>query len=191
MIELLISRRTSVEIEVLRSETVYQGPVFDIRQDFLRLPDGASARIDVVDHRDSVTILPIDETGLIWFIRQYRRPIDCDLLELPAGVKEPGEDPLSSAQRELREEIGMAARSMQEIGSFYLAPGYSSEFMHVFLARDLYPSPLPGDVDEIIQIEKKSASEAIRLAESGELQDSKSIIALFWAIPFISQPGSK
>ncbi len=178
-----------MKVELLRSETVYQGPVFSIRQDFLRLPGGEQARIDVVDHRDSVAILPIDEEGQVWFIRQYRRPIDCYLLELPAGVREPGEDPLANAQRELREEIGMAARTMHELGSFYLAPGYSSEFMHVFLARDLYPSPLPGDIDEIIQIEKKTASEAIRLAESGELQDSKSLIALFWAKSYLSQQG--
>jgi len=178
-----------MKMELLHSEIVYQGPVFNVRQDFLRLPDREQYRIDVVDHRDSVTILPIDQQGQVWFIRQYRRPIDRYLLELPAGVKEPGEDPLSNAQRELREEIGMAAGSMQDIGAFYLAPGYSSEFMHIFLARDLYPAPLPGDADEIIQIEKKSTREALKLAESGELCDSKSLIALFWAKPYLSEQG--
>ena len=174
-----------MEIELLRSETVYRGRVFEVRQDFIRLPNGKTAQLDIVDHRDSVTILPLDNEGQIWFIRQYRRPIDDFLLELPAGVAEPGEDPLTNAQRELREEIGMASGLIQLLGSFFLAPGYSNEFMHVFLAQDLFPSPLPGDEDEIIEIEKISASEAYRLAEIGKLNDSKSIIALFWARPHL------
>jgi ADP-ribose diphosphatase len=178
-----------MDIEVLRTETVYQGLVFNIRKDFLRLPDGKLAQIDVVDHRGSVTILPVDGDGLVWFIRQYRQPIEKFLLELPAGVSRVGEDPKISAQRELREEIGMAANQMQELGSFFLAPGYSTEFMHVFLARDLYVSPLPRDADEIIEIEKTSASEAVKLAESGSLQDSKSLIALLWARPLFTRLG--
>jgi ADP-ribose pyrophosphatase len=178
-----------MEIEVLRTETVYQGPVFNIRKDFLRLPDGKLAQIDVVDHRGSVTILPVDGDGLVWFIRQFRQPIENFLLELPAGVSKSGEDPRISAQRELREEIGMAANQMEELGSFFLAPGYSTEFMHVFLATDLYVSPLPGDADEIIEINKVSASEAVKLAETGELQDSKSLIALLWARSHLAQLG--
>jgi ADP-ribose pyrophosphatase len=178
-----------MNIELIKSQVVYQGPVFSVRQDLLRLPDGNQALIDVVDHRESVTILPVDEHGLIWFIRQYRQPIGGWLLELPAGVAEPGEDPMASAMRELREEIGMAARQLDELGSFYLAPGYSSEFMRVFLASGLYASPLPGDVDEILKIEKISASEAFRLAENGGLPDSKSIITLYWARPQLQKSG--
>lgn len=178
-------------LEVLRTETVYQGPVFNVRQDFLRLPNGNSARMDIVEHRNSVTILPLDQTGMIWFIRQYRRPIDRFLLELPAGVAEEGEDPLVNAQRELREEIGMAAGSLEELGSFFLAPGYSSEFMHIFLARELYPSPLPADADEMIEIEKIPAREALAMAGNGKIQDSKSLIALFWARPVLLELESE
>lgn len=178
-----------MNIEVIKSQVVYQGPVFNVRQDFLRLPDGNQARIDVVDHRESVTILPVDEQGQIWFIRQYRQPIGGWLLELPAGVAEPGEESQVSAMRELREEIGMAAHQIMELGSFYLAPGYSSEFMRVFLARDLYASPLPGDIDEILKVEKISASEAYRLAENGGLPDSKSLITLYWAKPELQKSG--
>lgn len=178
-----------MNIELLRSETVYRGRVFEVRQDFIRLPNGKTAQLDIVDHRDSVTILPLDDQGNIWFIRQYRRPIDTYLLELPAGVAEPGEDPIANAQRELREETGMGAGSIQLLGSFFLAPGYSNEYMHVFLAQDLSPSPLPGDEDEIIEIEKISASDAYQLAETGKLDDSKSIIALFWARPHLLNLG--
>jgi ADP-ribose pyrophosphatase len=177
------------DIEVLHSETVYSGRAFKIRQDSLRLPNGNLVQIDVVDHRGSVTILPLDDQGQVWFIRQYRHPIEDYLLELPAGVAEAGEDPQTNAQRELREEIGMAAGRMQLLGSFFLAPGYSSELMHVFLASDLSPAPLPGDEDEILEIEKIPARQALKLAETGELHDSKSLIALYWARPHFERLG--
>jgi ADP-ribose pyrophosphatase len=174
---------------VVQSEIVYHGHVFDVRQDHLRLPNGNLAQIDVVDHRGAVTMLPVDSQGQIWFIRQYRHAIQKVLLELPAGASEIGEAPLTSAQRELREEIGMAAGSLQEIGSFYLAPGYSSEFMHIFLASDLQPAPLPADEDEYLKIEKISARQAIRLAETGELEDAKSLVALFLSRPHLTRLG--
>ena len=107
-----------MKIEHLHSEIVYRGPVFEVRKDLLRLPDGKQVTIDVIDHRDSVTILPIDEQGNILFIRQYRQPIKDYLLELPAGVSEAGEDPLQCADRELREETGMAARKLHKTGDF-------------------------------------------------------------------------
>lgn len=167
--------------DLVRSSTVFQGRVFDIRQDFLRLTDGRVIQMDTVVHNPAVTILPIDSMGNIWFIRQYRHSIGQELLELPAGVIEAGEDPLAGAQRELREEIGMAAGKLEKIGGFFLAPGYSTEWMHVFLGTDLTPAPLPGDETEILQVEKIPLREAIRRAEAGDLQDSKSLIALFWA----------
>jgi ADP-ribose pyrophosphatase len=178
-----------MEFAVVRSEVVYHGPIFDIRQDHLRLPNGNLAQIDVVDHRGAVTMIPVDSQGQIWFIRQYRHAIRKVLLELPAGAAEIGEAPLTSAQRELREETGMAAGNLQEIGSFYLAPGYSSEFMHIFLASDLQSAPLPADEDEYLQIEKVPARQAIHLAETRELEDSKSLIALFWSRPHLQRLG--
>jgi ADP-ribose pyrophosphatase len=178
-----------MDIKVERSEIVYSGPVFKIRQDVIYLPNGKQARIDVVDHRNSVTILPLDTQGQVWFIRQYRQPIGRFLLELPAGVSEEYEDSLASAQRELREEIGMAAGRLEPLGSFFLAPGYSNEYMTIYLAQNLSPAPLPGDEDEIIEIEKISAREAIHLAENGKLEDSKSLISLFWARPYFEKIG--
>jgi len=178
-----------MEITVLSSEVVYHGRVFDVRQDHLRLPNGNLAQIDMVEHRGAVTMIPVDSQGQIWFIRQYRHAIGKELLELPAGAAEAGESPLISAQRELREETGMAAGDLQEIGSFYLAPGYSNEFMHIFLAGDLHAAPLPPDKDELLEIEKISAREAIHLAESGKLEDSKSLVALFWSKPHLQRLG--
>jgi len=176
-------------IRTVESVVSFQGRVFDVRQDRIELPDGRQVQMDIVVHHAAVTILPIDAEGQVWFIRQYRHAIGEDLLELPAGVSEPGEDPLASAQRELREEIGLAAGRLEKLGGFHLAPGYSTEYMHLFLGSDLIPAPLPGDETEVIQVEKISARQAMHLAESGKLQDSKSLIAMFWARPHLQRLG--
>lgn len=178
-----------MNFETEHTQTVFRGKVFNVRQERVRYPDGRLVQMDIVDHNDAVTILPVDDEGQIWFIRQYRHAAGKELLELPAGVAEADEEVEVGAQRELREEIGMAAESMEKIGSFYLAPGYSTEYMHVFLATGLYPAPLPGDDSEFLSVEKISARQALHLADSKLLEDSKSLIALFWARPWLSHLG--
>ena len=172
--------------ETVTSEVVYQGRVFDVRRDQVRMPSGRLAYLDVVAHRGAVTIIPVDEQGQIWFIRQYRHPALSTLLELPAGVKEPGEAPETSALREIREEIGMAARQIQKVGEFFLAPGYSTEYMHVYLARDLVPDRLEGDEDEYLSVERVPCEHAYQLAESGAIQDAKSLAALLLVRPILA-----
>ena len=174
-----------MNVEVIESKQIYRGRVFSLRQDKLRLPNGRQVELDIIDHPGAVTMVPVDEDGQIWFIRQYRHSCGGFLLELPAGASEIGEDPEISAQREIREEIGMAARNLQKIGGFYLAAGYSTEYMHIYLASDLYPAPLQKDEDELLTVEKISAREAMKMAESGQIEDSKTMVALFWARPYL------
>ena len=175
------------KFEVLNSQKMYRGRAFDVRQDEVRLPNGLAHRLDIVEHRPAVTIVPVDELGMIWFVRQYRHAAGRELLELPAGVAETGEPPEVSAQRELREEIGMAAGEMKPLGGYFLAPGYSTEYMYVFLAQKLTPDPLPGDEDELLSIEKISISQAFGLPENGDVQDAKSIAAMFLASKYLQR----
>ena len=167
------------------SNIIYQGRVFDVRQDQVRMPDGKLVRFDVVAHHGAVTILPVDDEGLVWFVRQYRHPAKTTLLELPAGVMEEGEAPEVSARREVREEIGMAAGELRSIGTFYLAPGYSTEFMYVFLATHLTAAPLKGDEDEFISIEKIPVQQVVQMVVAGRVQDAKTLAALFLAQPYL------
>jgi len=167
--------------QVIESEVVFKGRVFDVQTDHIRLPNGARARVDLVVHKDAVTLLPVDEAGNIWFIRQYRHPIGKVLLELPAGVLEEAELPEDGAGRELREETGMAAGKLRRIGKVYLAPGYSTEALYIFLAEQLYYSPLEPDADEMIEVEKIPLVTAYQMAESGEIEDAKTLGALFFA----------
>ena len=173
--------------ETVGSKTIFQGRVFDIRQEQVRMPDGRVINVDVVAHHGAVTLLPVDEEGQIWFIRQYRHPAGKELLELPAGVMESGEPEAESAGRELREETGMAAASLEKLGEFYLAPGYSTEYMHVFLATDLKPDPLEQDEDELLTLEKVPVREALAMAERGEIQDAKTLAALLLARPHLEK----
>jgi ADP-ribose pyrophosphatase len=108
-----------------------------------------------------------------------------DLLELPAGTLEKDEDPAACAAREIREETGFAADKIEKIGDFYLAPGYSSEFMHVYLAQELRHDPLEADADEFLSLETIPFTEAIQMAERGEMPDAKSLAALLLAKPHL------
>ncbi len=170
-------------IEIISSEEKYSGRVFALRVDRVRLENGKEAALEIIEHRGSVVMVPVDQDGGIWLVRQYRHAVGREILELPAGTLEPGEDPAACAGRELREEIGMAAGRIVRIGGFFLAPGYATEFMHVFLARDLRPDRLPGDEDEILRPEKFSLAELRQMLEEGNLEDAKTVAALAIAIP--------
>jgi len=156
-----------------------------LRVDHLRTPDGRTVKYDIVEHHGSVILIPVDESGKIYFVRQYRHAAGQELLELPAGTIEPGEAPEVCAAREVREETGMEAANIQEIGGFYLAPGYSTEFMHVFLATGLSHNPLEADADEFLSVETFSFDEALKLAATGGLPDAKSLAALLMVKPYL------
>ncbi|MFN7036539.1 MAG: NUDIX hydrolase [Bellilinea sp.] len=166
---------------ILQRETIYQGRAFGVEKVHLRLPDGAVRPYDLVQHSGSVTIVPLDARGNILFVKQYRIGVGEELLELPAGVLNDGEDPRECAAREIREETGMAAGELTLLGDFYLAPGYSSEHMFIFLASGLYPSPLEQDADEFLELVTLPAARALEMAHNGELRDAKSLAALMLA----------
>jgi ADP-ribose pyrophosphatase len=171
--------------ELLNSEVLYPGRAFTIRRDQIRLPNGQTTKLDIVEHIGSVVIIPVDAGGNILFVRQYRHATGLSLLELPAGTLEENEQPDVCARREIREETGMAARKMVEIGSFYLAPGYSTEYMHVYLATELYPAPLEADADEFLQLEAIPVDQVLEMSRQGKLPDAKSLAALYLALPHL------
>lgn len=171
-----------MKFELIDSETVFNGRAFSIRRDNLRTPDGRTTKFDIVAHHGSVVLVPIDQDNNLLLVRQYRHAAADDLLELPAGTLDgPDEAPLHCAAREIREETGMAADKLIELGKFFLAPGYSTELMTVFLATELHFDPLDPDADEFLEVEKIPLAEAISLAESGKMPDAKTLAALLLA----------
>ena len=173
--------------ELIKSETILQGRAFKIRRDYLKTPDGRETRLEIIEHGGSVVLIPIDDDGNLLFVRQYRHAVGEDLLELPAGTRD-GDEPFEEcAAREIREETGLQAGKLQKVGEFYLAPGYSSEFMVVFLATGLKDNPLDADDDEFLEVEKIHIKKAIQMAEQGDILDAKSLAALLLAKPYFSE----
>jgi len=167
--------------ELIKSEVLMQGRAFKIRRDTLKTPDNRETKFEIIEHGGSVILIPINEHGEVLLVRQYRHAAGRDLLELPAGTRD-GDEPFEEcAAREIREETGMEARRLEKVGEFYLAPGYSSEFMVVYLATELKPNPLEADDDEFLEVVKMPVKEAMRQAEQGHVPDAKSLAALLLA----------
>jgi len=171
--------------DILGSDHVYTGHAFAVSRVLVRLPDGNKKYYDLVDHARAIALVPVDEQGNIYFVRQFRIGSNSELLELPAGLVEAGEDPDACAAREIREEIGMAASRLLKLGAIFLTPGYSTENLAIYLATGLYPAPLQADADEFLQVEAIPTSQALKLAESGAIQDGKTLAALFLARPHL------
>ena len=164
--------------KTLKSTTLVQGRVFDLRRDEVRFPSGNTHTLDIVDHGGAVCIAALDPDGKLLLVRQYRHATAGMLLEFPAGTLEEGEEPEACAQRELREEAGYGARQMEKLGEFFLSPGYSTQVMHLYFAQDLFAEQLEGDEDEELEIERLALPEARTAVADGEIRDAKTIIAV-------------
>lgn len=167
-----------MEHKITNRTKQFEGHAFNVEILEVNLPDGRQRQYDLVDHNNSVTIIPVDNDGNIFFVKQFRMGSESQLLELPAGVLDDHESPQKCAAREIREETGMAAGKMTRLGAIYLAPGYSNELNFVFLAQDLTEDPLQEDEDEFISIHAYSPGDVKRLIRSGEIKDSKTLAAL-------------
>lgn len=172
--------------ELIKSEILLKGRAFAIRRDWLKTPDGREVKYDIIEHTGSAVIIPLDADGNLLFVRQYRHAAGADLLELPAGTLDEGEAPDVCAAREIREETGFAAGKLERIGEFYLAPGYSTEFMVVYFATDLRYDPLQADADEFLSVERIPVKKALEMCERGEIPDAKSLAALLLARSHLS-----
>jgi ADP-ribose pyrophosphatase len=163
------------------SKVVFEGRILTLRVDTVRLPNGRETTREIAEHSDSVCIVPIDDDGNVVLVRQFRKPVDMDLLEVPAGGIEEGEVSDEAVQRELQEEIGYTAGNLRHLSSFWLAPGWCTEYMHAYLATDLTPSSLVADDDEFITVVRVPLAESLRLVQEGQIRDAKSISALLMA----------
>lgn len=162
--------------EVVASQRVHQGWV-DLHIDRLRYPGGQETTSEVIDHRGGVTIVAFDSEGRLLMVRQYRHPTGRVLLELPAGTIDPGEDPQVCAVRELQEETGYLPRRIERLGGFFSAPGYCSEYLHVFLGGDLVESSLEGD-EVAIHAVPLPLDDVLAMIAVGEIEDAKTAGAL-------------
>ena len=163
---------------ILDSKINFQGKLIRIRTDSVASPSGRTHQLEVVEHGGAVAIVPIDSQNNVWLVRQYRHPAGEYILEIPAGTLNPDEDPADCAQRESQEEIGMAPGELIPLGAGFMAPGYSTEFIHFFLARQLTTAALEPDADEELAIEIVALEDLWAEVGRGAIRDIKTIAGI-------------
>ncbi|MGQ9462903.1 MAG: NUDIX hydrolase [Candidatus Fervidibacter sp.] len=164
--------------ELLRSEKVFDGRLIALRRDTVRLLNGRESTREVVVHPGAVAIVPMLDDRKVVLVSQYRHAVGKTLMEIPAGTLHPDEKPEDCALRELREETGYIAGRLEKLLSLHLAPGYSTELIHLFLAEDLRPAKSETDEDEFIEPVIVPLDEAVVKILKGEIQDAKTVAAL-------------
>ena len=168
-----------VEEKTLSSQPIYEGRAVNLRVDTVRMPSGRETTREIVEHSDCVAIIAIDADDNVLLVRQFRKAGEKELLEIPAGGIEPGEEPIECVRRELREETGYLPGKVERLGGFYSAPGYCTEYLHLYLATELTPSPLQAEDTEEITLVRVPINQVSSLITSDSICDAKSIAGLF------------
>ena len=171
---------------VVGTRSVHKGHYLDVRVDDILTPDGRRSTRDIVGHPGAVAIVALDPDDRVLMVRQFRLAAGRTLLEIPAGTLDRAadgtlEDPDLAARRELEEETGFRAGSWEHLGAFWTAPGFATELMHLYLARDLTPvdaDRLGPDEDENLELEHLPWRDAVTMAERGDIADAKSLVGL-------------
>ena len=165
------------EVTVLKN-TIYQGKILNLRVDVAGLPNGKEAPREFVEHNGGVTVAALTDDAKLIFVRQFRYAYMEEVLELPAGKLEKGEDPLEAGKRELREEAGVTAEQYINLGEFYPSPGYTNEVIYLYGARNLTQVEQELDEDEFLNVEYISLDKAVDMVLSNEIKDGKTQAAV-------------
>jgi len=164
--------------KTLSSQLVYDGQAVKLRVDTIKLPNGRETKREIVEHRDCVAIVAIDGNNNVLLVNQFRKSVEKELLEIPAGGIDTGEDPLTTVRREMQEETGYLPQKVERLGGFYSTPGYGTEYLHLYLATELAPSQLYAEDTESIKLVRVPVSQIPALITSGRICDAKSIAGL-------------
>ncbi|MDR6224586.1 NUDIX hydrolase [Desmospora profundinema] len=168
-----------LEEKTIRSTPIFDGDIIQVQVDEVELPNGKRATRELVKHTGAVSILAVTEAGKIVLVRQFRKPLEKTILEIPAGKLEPGEDPAHCAARELKEETGYTADRLEKVAGFYTSPGFADEYLHIFEARGLKQGEATPDTDEFVETVECTLNEAFERMARGEIDDAKTVVALY------------
>lgn len=168
------------EIEILGSDSIYKGKIFDV--DIYKIRHGElEYKREIIKHNGSVVIVPVFDDGTVGMVRQYRYAAGKFLLEIPAGTIDKGEDIEEAARRELEEEVGVTASRFEKLTEFYVSPGFLTEKMYVYLASGLTATAQNLDEDEILAVERHTFPDLFEMIRNGEIQDAKTMCGLMLA----------
>ncbi|NLJ72748.1 MAG: NUDIX hydrolase [Syntrophomonadaceae bacterium] len=160
------------------SKVIFSGKIINVQVDTVRLPNGRESTREIVKHAEAVAVVALDNDNNIYLVKQYRKPVEETLLEIPAGILEPNEELITCAYRELEEETGLKASKMEKLLSFYSAPGFTDEKITIYLATELTKGEINFDEDELLETLKMPLIDAFNLINSGLIIDAKSIIGI-------------
>jgi ADP-ribose pyrophosphatase len=166
------------EEKVVSSKVVYEGRAFTVRVDTIKTNDDRETTRDIVEHSECVAIVAVDPDGKILLVQQYRLPAGKQLLEIPAGGIDGDEAPIDAVRREMQEETGYLPKKIESLGGFYSAPGFCTEYLHLYLATELVPSRLVAEDTESIILVRITPEDIPELVQSGKICDAKSIAGL-------------
>src|SRR5690625_1712276 len=163
------------EEKTLKTKKIFNGKIISLQVDDVELPDGSTSKREIVKHPGAVAVIPITEEGKIIFVKQYRKPLERSLLEIPAGRLEEGEEPVTTAKRELEEETGYTAEDFSFVASFYTSPGFADEIIHIYETNTLKKLEIPveKDEDEFLSIVELTLEEAVKAVENKQIHDAK------------------
>ena len=176
---------------IIHTARIYDGHLVKLDLHKVEFPDGKHSKREIVKHPGAVAIVALDDKGNVLLVRQFRLAANDFILEIPAGTLDPGEPPENCARRELREEVGYEPKKLESIGGIFTAPGYTTEFIHLFLATDLVESPLARDTDEFLEVVHMPLKDALKLIDDGKIIDSKTLAGLLRALRYLETRGQQ
>ena len=160
------------------TKTIYKGRILTLNLETARLPNGTSVELEIIRHPGAAAVVPIKDDGTVVLIRQYRHAVGGFIYEIPAGKLHPNEEPLICAARELEEEIGYRAASLELLTSIFTAPGFADEVIHIYKGTGLVPGNQQLDQDEVLKIVELPLHEALMMVQDGTIRDAKTIVGL-------------
>lgn len=172
------------EEKTISTKEIYHGKLLDLRVEKVLLHNGNMSDREIIKHSGACAVVAVNE-GKLLFVKQFRKPIEMELLELPAGKLDPGEDPEHCAARELQEETGFIANNLIKLGHIYTTPGFSNEVIHIYFTDRLTPGKLNRDEDEFMDISEIIINDVYDMIDKGEIQDAKTISALMMAYRYL------
>lgn len=166
------------EEKTLSSEYLYKGKIINLRKDEVEIVSGRTSFREIVEHNGGVGLAVMTDQGKMVLVRQFRKPLERDILEIPAGKIEPSEDPMVTAARELKEETGYTGENFELIGKIYPSVGYTTELIYLYICTGLTPGETEFDESESIEVEEYDLAELYEMAMSGKIEDAKTLVAI-------------
>ncbi|MDD3839174.1 MAG: NUDIX hydrolase [Clostridia bacterium] len=174
--------------KTIDSKKIFDGKIIKLKVDTVLLPDGKKSTREIVNHPGAVAILPLTDKNELIMVKQYRKPIERVLLEVPAGKLDEDELPEECAERELEEETGLTAEKLINLSSIYTTPGFSDEVIHLFIATGLKKGRANSDDDEFLEVVKIPFNKVMEMIEQNLIMDSKTINCILLARHYL--PGN-